>query len=153
MLGGKTYKIEQKQTILTNRSEVFEFFSDAFNLELLTPKFLNFRILTPPPINIKEGTIIQYKISLFGVPMKWKTEIEKFEPENLFVDNQVKGPYSLWHHTHIFEETENGTLMTDIVNYRLPFGILGRIAHTIFVRRTLKKIFAHRKQEISQLFG
>ncbi len=153
MLGGKTYKIEQKQTILTNRSEVFEFFSDAFNLELLTPKFLNFRILTPPPINIKEGTIIQYKISLFGVPMKWKTEIEKFEPENLFVDNQVKGPYSLWHHTHIFEETENGTLMTDIVNYRLPFGILGRIAHTIFVRRTLKKIFAHRQQEISQLFG
>ena len=116
-------------------------------------KFLNFRILTPPPIDIKEGTIIQYKISLFAVPMKWKTEIEKFEPENLFVDNQVKGPYSLWHHTHIFEETENGTLMTDIVNYRLPFGILGRIAHTIFVRRTLKKIFAQRKQEISQLFG
>ena len=150
---GKTYRLEQTQLIPKDRSAVFNFFSDAFNLQALTPSFLNFRILTPAPIDIQEGTLIDYKISLFGVPMKWRTRIETFEPEERFVDTQIKGPYSLWHHTHTFEDVPEGTLMKDVVQYRLPFGPLGRIVHTLFVRRTLERIFQYRYDALETLLG
>jgi len=148
MFGSKTYTLEQSQLIPLGRPAVFAFFADAFNLEVLTPPFLRFQIMTPAPIDIQVGTIIEYRISLFGIPMYWKTCIERFEPDELFVDNQEKGPYRLWHHTHTFEEVSGGTLMRDVVRYRLPFGFLGRIAHFIFVRRTLQKIFQFRRDAL-----
>ena len=153
ILQSKTYRLEQSQLIPESREKVFDFFSDAFNLQALTPTFLNFKILTPAPIDIQSGTLIDYKISLFGIPMKWKTRIERFERNVAFVDTQIKGPYSLWHHTHTFEDVPDGTLMRDIVLYRLPFGVLGTIAHFFFVRRTLNRIFAHRYDALERLLG
>ena len=149
----KTYTLKRQQVVPSGRSEVFTFFSDAFNLEQLTPSFLNFQVTTPAPIDIQTGTVIEYRIRLFGVPMFWRTRITSFVPEESFVDNQEKGPYRLWHHTHTFEEVPEGTLMTDVVRYRLPFGILGTLAHTLFVRRTLDKIFNFRRDSLQQLMG
>ena len=100
-----------------------------------------------------KDTIIEYQIKLFGVPMFWRTRIERFEPDEAFVDTQVKGPYTLWHHTHTFEETEAGTVMNDVVIYRLPFGILGSIAHFLFVRKTLEKIFRFRRSALIEALG
>lgn len=144
----KTYRLERDQLIPMKRDKVFEFFSDAFNLERLTPPFLNFQILTPAPIDIQQNTLIDYRIRLFGIPMRWRTRIERFEPDNAFVDNQIRGPYALWHHTHTFEETAAGTLMRDVVLYRLPLGPLGTLAHWMFVRRTLEAIFNYRRDAL-----
>jgi len=149
----KTFILEQEQLIAAPRSEVFRFFSNAFNLERLTPPFLNFKILTPAPIDVQTDTIIEYRIKLFGVPMNWRTRILDFEPEGSFVDSQERGPYTLWHHTHTFEETDQGTLMKDIVRYRLPLGPLGLIAHALFVRRTLRRIFSYRRDALADLMG
>ena len=149
VFSGKTYRLERNQLIQLPRDEVFKFFSDAFNLERITPSFLNFRILTKAPIDIQEGTLIDYRIRLFGVPMKWRTRIERFEPDTEFVDNQIRGPYVLWHHTHVFEHTAEGTLMTDVVRYRLPMGVIGRVVHWLFVRRTLDRIFDFRRDALT----
>ena len=149
-LNNKTYTLEREQTISLPRSVVFEFFSNAHNLELLTPSFLNFRILNEGPIDIQEGTIIDYKLRLFGVPFRWKTRIERFLSNQAFVDTQVNGPYALWHHTHTFEDHGHGTVMRDIVLYRMPLGILGSIAHLLFVRRTLETIFQFRHDALSR---
>jgi len=149
----KTYSLEQEQLIPKGRQEVFRFFSDAFNLQALTPGFLNFQILTEPPIDIQQGTLIDYRISLFGIPMNWRTRIERFETDNMFVDEQIRGPYTLWHHTHTFEDVPEGTLMRDIVKYRLPLGPLGLIAHFLFVRRTLRQIFQYRYDSLERLMG
>ena len=149
----KTYTLERSQLLPLPRSDVFAFFSDAFNLQAITPSFLGFKILTPAPIDIQEGTLIDYKITLFGIPMKWRTRIERFEPETSFVDTQIRGPYALWHHTHTFEDSPDGTLMRDIVRYRLPLGVLGTIAHMLFVRHTLQRIFQYRFDTLEQLLG
>ena len=149
----KTFRLEQEQLVAAPRTEVFSFFSNAFNLERLTPPFLNFKILTPAPIDIQTDTIIEYRIKLFGIPMYWRTRILAFEPEDSFIDSQERGPYTLWHHTHTFEETDDGTLMKDIVLYRLPLGPLGRLAHFLFVRRTLKRIFSYRRDALADLMG
>ena len=149
----KTFRLEQEQLVAAPRTEVFSFFSNAFNLERLTPPFLNFKILTPAPIDIQRDTIIEYRIKLFGIPMYWRTRILNFEPEYSFVDSQERGPYTLWHHTHTFEETDDGPLMKDIVLYRLPLGPLGRLAHFLFVRRTLKRIFSYRRDALADLMG
>ena len=148
-----TYRLEQEQFIARERSEVFKFFSDAFNLELLTPPFLNFQILTPAPIEMGPDTLIDYKLSLFGVGFKWRTRIQTHTPEVAFVDLQERGPYALWHHTHTFEEVEGGTVMRDVVRYRLPFGVLGRLAHGIFVGRCLRRIFDFRRDAVASAFA
>lgn len=153
VFSGKTYTLERSQMIQLPRKEVFDFFSDAFNLERLTPAFLNFKILTKAPIDIGEGSLIDYRIRLFGVPMKWRTRIERFEPDTEFVDNQIKGPYVLWHHTHVFEHTADGTLMKDVVRYRLPVGVVGRMVHWLFVRRTLERIFDFRRDALKSCLG
>jgi hypothetical protein len=151
MWKSKTYRIEQEQQIPRPRNEVFDFFSDAFNLQHLTPPFLDFNILMPAPISMKKGTLIDYRIRLFGIPMRWRTRIERFEVNQVFIDTQIRGPYRLWHHTHTFEDHADGTLMRDIVVYRLPFGFLGTIAHSLFVRRTLQTIFQFRYDALAQL--
>ena len=147
------HRLTQVQLIRQPLPDVWEFFSNAENLQRLTPGFLKFQILTPTPIDMGVGTLIDYRISLFGVPMTWKTEITEYTPQKHFVDNQIKGPYSRWHHTHRFESVPEGTRMTDEVEYRVPLGGLGSIAHGLFVRRTLGQIFAFRGQAVSEVFG
>ena len=148
----KTHILERTQIIERSLDDTFAFFSDAFNLEKITPEFLCFKILTPRPLAMQAGAVIEYSLSLFGVPFKWKTLIEQWEPGVRFVDRQLKGPYALWVHTHTFESIgADRTLMKDRVEYQLPLGFLGEIAHTLFVQETLKKIFAHRADITARL--
>lgn len=132
------------------RNEVFEFFQDAANLQLLTPSFLSFNILSPLPIEMKVGAIIDYRISLYGMPMGWKTEITKWNPPFEFEDTQRKGPYSLWRHHHIFEEVGSNTAVIDKVYYRV-FG--GALPHCLFVKSNLQKIFTFRQQAMQKMFA
>ncbi len=133
-------------------NEVFPFFSDEKNLEKLTPEYLNFHVLSKSTEVIREGTLIDYKLSLHGIPLKWRTLIENWEPGRKFVDRQIKGPYKLWHHTHEFEEMAGGTLIRDRVLYQLPLGRLGELFSGPFVRSDVAKIFNYRKKIITHLF-
>ncbi len=146
-----TYRLERVQFLPLPREKVFAFFSDAGNLERITPDFLCFQILSPQPIEMKPGALIDYRLKLFGIPFNWRTEIESYEPPFRFTDTQVTGPYALWHHTHEFFEVDGGTLIVDTVVYDMPWWILGSFAHRVFVRDTLDAIFDHRKQVIEKL--
>jgi ligand-binding SRPBCC domain-containing protein len=146
------YRLERTTLIPRPREEVFPFFSDAGNLERLTPKFLRFRIVTPQPIAMRAGALIDYELSLHGIPVRWRTRIESFTPNDEFVDVQLRGPYRLWHHRHTFTSVPEGTEMRDIVDYSLPFGPLGWIAHALFVRRSLRRIFDYRTDVIRSIF-
>ena len=148
---GKTHQLEREQHIERPLDEVFAFFADAANLEAITPPFLGFRILTPTPIHMEAGAQIDYALSLFGIPLRWRTRITAWEPGVRFVDEQESGPYRLWRHTHTFEEVKGGTLVRDHVEYKEPLGFLGAIAHVVFVRRTLDRIFDYRQQAIGRL--
>ncbi|MEX2026752.1 MAG: SRPBCC family protein [Pirellulaceae bacterium] len=148
-----TYTIERTQLIRRPLEDVFAFFSDAGNLEAITPAFLNFHILTPRPIAMRPGTLIDYQIRLLGIPLKWRTQIETWEPPHGFSDVQLTGPYKLWHHTHKFIAVPEGTLMTDRVRYQMPAGPLGRIVHALWTKRTLNKIFDYRFARIDELLG
>ncbi|MFN0120146.1 MAG: SRPBCC family protein [Blastocatellia bacterium] len=148
-----SYILERSQVVDRSGAETFAFFCDAHNLERITPAFLRFRILTPQPIHMGTGTLIDYQLSLLGIPFGWQTRILEWVPEHSFVDEQVKGPYALWRHTHTFEALgPDRTLMRDRVEYRLPLGILGRIAHALWVKRTLRGIFDYRAATTAQLF-
>ncbi len=149
----KFHTLRREQWFPTPVEEVFAFFSEAANLGVITPPWLAFRILTPPPARISEGVKIRYRIVWHGVPMPWTTVIRRWDPPSGFVDVQLQGPYRLWHHTHRFEPSDGGTRMKDIVRYRLPLGIIGRAAHFLKVRRDIEKIFDYRFQRINELFG
>ncbi len=131
---------------------VFPLFADASNLEPMTPSWLRFRILTERPIFMGTGTLIEYRLRLWGVPVRWKTLIAKWDPPRSFVDEQIRGPYAEWIHTHTFAELDGGTLMEDHVRYRLPFGWAGRLAHPV-VRQRLRGIFLHRRAVVADLLG
>lgn len=146
------YVLERTQVIPRPRDEVFTFFADATNLERLTPSFLGFKILTPRPIEMCAGAVIDYRIKLSGLPMRWKTLIESFVPGEKFVDVQLTGPYARWHHTHTFRDVPEGTEVGDRIEYELPLGPLGRIAHFILVKRQLRTIFDHRQHVMRELF-
>ncbi len=133
--------------------EVFAFFSDAQNLEALTPPWMRFHILTPQPIEMFPGTLIDYRLRWHGIPLRWQTQIARWEPPDHFEDVQLKGPYRLWHHTHRFEAFAGGTRIHDLVRYALPFGILGRMVHALSVRRNVEEIFAYRQAKIREMFG
>jgi ligand-binding SRPBCC domain-containing protein len=143
--------LERQQIIECPLDEVFAFFADAANLQAITPQWLNFEILTPLPMEMNTGALIEYRIRLLGIPMRWKTLIESWQPKSHFVDVQRRGPYALWHHTHTFQETDRGVLMTDRVRYRLPFGPFGRLARKLFVARWLDQIFEYRRKRIVEL--
>ncbi len=132
--------------------EVFAFFANAENLERITPPELAFQILTPTPIDIKEGTIIDYRLRLFGVPFHWRTRIVEWQPSDKFFDEQIRGPYRSWRHLHTFTECEMGTRMTDRVEYRLPFRPFGSIALPL-VRGQLDRIFRYRAYTIRSLLA
>jgi ligand-binding SRPBCC domain-containing protein len=147
----RVHVLEREQRLPAPPEDVFPFFEDAYNLEAITPAFLGFRVTTPRPIDMGEGALIEYKLKLHGVPVKWRTRIERFEPPDLFVDAQISGPYKLWHHTHTFEpDGRGGTLMRDRVRYALPFGPFGAIAHLLFVKRDVRRIFDFRREAVAQ---
>lgn len=130
--------------------EVFPFFADAFALESITPPLLRFGVITPAPIEVGTGTVIQYAMRLHGVPMNWISSIQRWDPPHVFVDTQIRGPFRLWHHTHTFEALPGGrTLMRDEVRYALPLQPFGEVARA-FVRRDLEKIFDYRSDVIAQ---
>jgi ligand-binding SRPBCC domain-containing protein len=146
------HRLEQTQLVQAPLARVFDFFSAAENLERLTPDFLSFRILTPLPIEMKTGQHIEYQIKLGGVPMRWLTEIREWQPGERFVDVQLRGPYKTWHHLHEFREVPGGTEMRDVVDYELPFGPLGELAHALAIKGTLSRIFAFRRQAVESAF-
>ncbi|MBY0371695.1 SRPBCC family protein [bacterium] len=132
--------------------EVFAFFASEQNLERLTPPWLSFRVLGKSTPKIQAGTLIDYQLNLSGIPLKWKTRIELWEPQSRFVDNQLKGPYAKWHHTHLFKPHKNGTLVSDTVIYQLPLGRLGDFVAGWKVRRQVEEIFAYRRATIEEIF-
>ena len=145
--------LKRELTLARPREEVFAFFADAKNLELITPAHLNFKITSPPPIALREGALIDYELSLHGLPMRWRTEITTWDPPHRFVDTQLKGPYSQWIHTHTFTEIDpTTTLIADEVKYRLPLEPLGDLFHFI-VESELKKIFDYRTKVVAELLN
>jgi len=131
------------------RDEIFSFFADARNLEAITPSWLNFEVLTPAPIAMRVGALIDYRIRVHGIPIRWRTEIAEWNAPQRFVDAQLRGPYTLWHHTHTFDERNGGTLCLDDVRYR-PRG--GALTNWLFVRRDVENIFAFRSKRLAQMF-
>lgn len=154
---GRPFHIHRSQRVPRPLDEVFAFYANAENLELLTPQFLRFRILSPTPIAMGAGVRIDYQLSLFGVPLRWRTRITAWEPGVRFVDEQESGPYALWRHTHSFARDpaapNEATLITDRVEYALSFGPLGVLAHALLVRRTLRRIFDYRRDAVERVFG
>lgn len=132
------------------RGEVFDFFSDAHNLEAITPPWVRFEVLTQAPIAMRAGALIDYRIRVHGILIAWRTEITEWNPPRQFVDVQLRGPYTLWHHTHTFEERNGGTLCLDDVRYR-PRG--GALINWLFVRRDVERIFAYRQQRMRELLS
>jgi ligand-binding SRPBCC domain-containing protein len=150
---GQRHRLERTQFVPAPRVQVFEFFSAAQNLERLTPPFVKFRILTPRPIAMKRGQFIEYEIGLGGIPMNWLTEIQLWQPNERFVDIQLRGPYRYWHHLHEFRDVPGGTEMRDVVDYELPLGPLGSMAHALVVKRLLDRIFTYRFEAIASTFS
>ncbi|MBT7610083.1 MAG: TIGR01777 family protein [Bacteriovoracaceae bacterium] len=148
--GEKTFK--RYQWIKEEPKEVFGFFSNAKNLEKLTPSSLNFKVIGNDIPEIEEGTLIDYKLSLHGIPMKWQSKISHHIKLKSFVDEQIKGPYSKWVHTHDFIPFKGGTLMRDEIVYKIPFGFIGNLFTGVFVKQELRKIFNYRNKTIKQLF-
>jgi ligand-binding SRPBCC domain-containing protein len=145
------HRLERSVVVARPLDEVFPFFADASNLEAITPPFLRFRILSPTPVEMRVGARIEYALSLFRVPLRWTTRITVWEPGVRFVDEQERGPYALWRHTHAFEARGDETLVRDVVEYALPLGPLGALARALFVRRSLERIFDFRERTIRTL--
>jgi ligand-binding SRPBCC domain-containing protein len=147
------YVFRAEQFVPRPLDEVFEFFSKAENLEELTPKWLNFHIVSVEPSPIRKGTLIRYSLRWRIFPIRWTTEIIEWEPPYRFVDLQLKGPYKLWHHEHRFVAEGTGTRILDEVRYLLPFGIFGSMAHELKVKNDVATIFAYRTEAVNRLFG
>lgn len=146
-----TWELRTRLRLPRPRPEVFAFFADAGNLEALTPPWLGFRILTPQPIALRPGALIEYRLRVHGIPVRWKTEITAWEPPDRFVDEQRRGPYRQWIHEHTFEDAPgDGTFVHDRVRYQVPFG---RLANWLVVERDARTIFTYRTQALLRVFG
>jgi len=142
--------LRREQVLPAPPAEVFPFFADAHNLEAITPPWLGFRVLTPRPVEMRPGALIEYRLRLRGIPLAWLTRISEWVPGVRFVDEQLSGPYRLWHHTHEFApHAGGGTQMRDTVRYALPYWPLGEVAHALVVRRDLEAIFDHRRDAVA----
>lgn len=144
------YRLEACQFVPYPRSYVFDFFADALNLQAITPAWLHFSVLTPSPIDIVAGKLIDYRLKLRGIPIRWQSKISVWERPLRFVDEQTRGPYRRWHHEHVFDEVSGGTLCHDVVDYEV-YG--GPIVNWLFVQRDLVKIFAFRQQKLVELLA
>lgn len=151
------HTLHRRQVLDGTPAEVFPFFADAHNLEAITPPLLRFRVITPSPIPMAVGTLIEYRLRIHGLPIRWQTLIQDWTPDPThprFVDTQLRGPYALWHHTHEFEPVgADRTAMTDTVRYAIGFGPLGDVAHRLFVRRDVEAIFDHRARVVPELMA
>ncbi len=149
----KLYKLEDETLIHTSMEQCWDFFSNPKNLPVITPEYLHFNIKSELPDIMYEGLIIEYTVNpIMNIPITWISEITFMKEPNYFVDEQRFGPYKFWHHEHYFKNNENGILMQDIVYYSLPFSFIGKIVHSLVVRRKLEKIFEYRKSRIEHIF-
>ena len=130
--------------------QLFSFFADAANLDAITPPWLHFHIVTPPPIAMREGAQIDYRLRVHGIPLRWRTRINAWQPSHRFVDEQIRGPYLQWIHEHTLEARDGGTLACDVVRYAVPFYF---IAHRWLVRPDVEKIFKYRAEALKRRFG
>jgi len=146
------HTLTRKQVLASPVEPVFDFFRAPENLALITPRWLDFKILTPLPLEMKEGTVIDYTIRWLGFPVRWKTLITDYQPPLRFVDQQIQGPYSFWHHTHTFVQKGENTEMTDEVRYALPFPVIGEMLHMLIVQQQLQVIFDYRARAIAEIF-
>jgi ligand-binding SRPBCC domain-containing protein len=149
----KPHVLEFETKLYRPLEEIFNFFSRAENLDQVTPDDLEFSILTPFPIVMKVGTLIDYRIKLIGVPFFWRTFISDWEPPHRFVDQQLEGPYVFWHHEHTFKQCDGYVLMTDKVHYLSPGWIFEPLVDSLFVRGQLNKMWAYRSKTFGELFG
>ena len=145
------HTLVRRQRLERPPEDVFPFFADALNLELITPPWLGFRVLTPPPIAMGAGTRIDYRLTLHRVRLRWHTEIVLWTPARRFVDVQRSGPFALWHHTHSFTPSGAETVMHDVVRYALPLGPVGALAHAALLRHDLERIFDFRERAVARL--
>ncbi len=147
------YQFKRIQFVKTDLQTCWDFFSSPDNLAKITPKYMGFDVKTSVPKQMYEGLIIAYTVKpVLGIPVEWVTEITHIKDKAFFVDEQRKGPYTLWHHEHHFRELDGGVEMTDIVSYIIPFGMIGRIIHPFLVKPKLKEIFEYRFKAVDELF-
>ncbi len=146
----KVYSLERRQVLPRPQGEVFRFFADPRNLERMTPPMLRFRILTPDPIVMRVGTLIDYRLRIHGVPVRWRTEITAWDPPHRFEDTQIRGPYRLWVHEHRFQAQGDETIATDRVRYAVPGGPL---VHRLLVAGDVARIFDYRAARLAEIFG
>jgi len=142
-----------RQWVPLSKADTFAFFSDHMNLEVITPPDLRFKVIGIDTKSIQAGSLIDYKLRLNGIPFKWQTKIDTWNPDESFVDTQLKGPYAKWHHTHSFEELDGGTMMTDLVRYRLPMGYIGRLAGGWYVDGNVRAIFNYRFENLEKILS
>lgn len=146
----KIREFESELWLPRAREEVFAFFADVANLDAITPPWVKFRTITPGPIEMRVGTLIDHRLRIRGLPIRWRTKITAWEPPARFVDEQIRGPYRLWVHEHLFEEQNGGTVVRDRVRYAVPFDF---ISHKFFVRREVERIFAYRTECLKRRFA
>ena len=147
----KTYQLDREQWLPRPLDEVYLFFSRPENLQVITPPWIDFRMVEAPQI-LAAGSLIRYHLRWRGIPIRWTTEISEWNPPDGFVDREVSGPYALWNHEHWFTACEGGTTMRDRVTYALPFGWVGRLAHASLVRRDVERMFDFRAESMRRLF-
>jgi ligand-binding SRPBCC domain-containing protein len=149
---GKGHLLEARMWLQRRRAEIFPFFADASNLEAITPDWLHFSVVTPPPIAMAAGAVIEYRLRLHGAPLRWRTLISEWDPPRCFVDRQLAGPYSRWVHEHRFVEIGGGVLVADRVRYRIRGGrVLDRVANAAVAEPDLQRIFTHRQRTLRAL--
>jgi ligand-binding SRPBCC domain-containing protein len=146
------HRLDREQVVARPIADVFAFFAEARNLERITPPWLRFRVLTPRQ-RMGVGTVIEYRLRLHAIPLRWTSRIDEWEEQRAFVDRQVRGPYRLWRHRHEFEPGPEGTVVRDRIDYSLPLGAAGELAHALFVRRDLERIFDFRRAAIEHVLA
>ena len=150
----KIYTLHKTQKLPISPEKAWEFLSNPKNLKIITPDYMSFNIVSPIDRPLYTGQIIQYIVTpLLGIKTKWVSEITHIEDKKYFVDEQMYGPYSLWHNKHFIKEIEGGVEMEDIIDYKVPLGILGQIMHPILVKQKLEEIFSYRQKKLIELFG
>jgi hypothetical protein len=146
------YRLQRRQLVGGDLPQVFGFFKSPHNLELMTPPWLGFRVLDATDREVREGTRISYRLRLHGIPVRWESRITEYVENEMFADEQIVGPYRHWYHQHLFRAVQGGVVMEDDVEYGMPFGVLGRLTHAVFVRRQLEQIFDYRVRVIGERF-